>query len=96
MVNGLVVSHLPTLYPSAPATMAEVNLDVKLQQIHFLNGPFPFSFIYIFLFSVQFTENIQYYFFLWLDSNCGPLESEATTQPTETQPLHLQQIHLYV
>ena len=35
-------------------------------------------FFFIFVFSIQLTVNIQ-----WLDSNRGPLESEATALPTE-------------
>ena len=30
----------------------------------------------------------------WLDSNCGPLVSEATTLPTETQPLQIRFLHM--
>ena len=37
----------------------------------------------IFFFSIQLTANIQYKLCWWLDSNCGPPESEAT----EPQPL---------
>ena len=42
----------------------------------FLNGPFPASF---FVFSIQFTvNNVQCKFRQLLDSNRGPLVSEAT------------------
>ena len=44
------------------------------------NGPYPTSFFFIFLVSIQLTvTNVQYKFSLWLDSNPGPLVSEATT-----------------
>ena len=36
-----------------------------------------------FVFSTQLTVNIQYKFLRWQDSNCGLLELEATTLPTE-------------
>ena len=36
-------------------------------------------------FSIQLTVNAQHKFCRWLDLNCGPLESEATTLPTEPQ-----------
>ena len=48
----------------------------------FLNGPFPASF---FVFSIQFTvNNVQCKFRQWLDSNRGPLVSEATALKTWT------------
>ena len=40
-----------------------------------------------FVFSIQLTVNIQYTFYRWLDSNCGPQESGATTLPTGPRPL---------
>ena len=49
----------------------------------------PSLFFFIFVFSIQLTVNIQYTFCPWLDSNSGPLESEATALPTEPQPLPL-------
>ena len=48
------------------------------------NGPFPASF-YCLLFNVV---NNLIKFHRWLDSNRVPLVSEATTLPTEPQPLH--------
>ena len=47
-------------------------------------------FIFIFVFSIQWTENkwmSDMKVCQWLDSNCGPLASEATAQPTKPQPL---------
>ena len=51
------------------------------------------AFFLIVVFSIQLTENVQYKFW-WLDSNCGPLESETTILPTESQPLPKRQ-HFY-
>ena len=52
----------------------------------FLNGSFRPPFLYFSLFNI--VDNIKSNFLLklgrWLDSNCGPLESEAATEP---QPL---------
>ena len=55
--------------------------------ICFKNGPFPasFSLFSSFQYSWQWIFNIK--FCWWLDSNRGPLESEATALPTEPQPL---------
>ena len=53
------------------------------------NGPFSPSFFFIFVFSIQLTVNVQNKFCQWLDSNRGPLELEATTLPTNPQPLPL-------
>ena len=48
-------------------------------------------FLFIFVFSIQLVvneyTNVQYKFYQWLDSNYGPLVSEATTLPTEPPPL---------
>ena len=45
-------------------------------------------FFFIFVFPIQLTvNNVQYNFFLLLDSSLGPLELEATALPTEPQPL---------
>ena len=38
------------------------------------NGPFPASFFFIFVFSVQLRENVQYNFCQLLDANRGPLK----------------------
>ena len=48
-----------------------------------LNGSFTDSFLFIFVFSILLSENVAQ----WLDLNRRPLESEATTLPTEAQPL---------
>ena len=42
---------------------------------------------FIFVFSTQLLMNNFTKFRRWLDSNCGPLVSEATALPTEPQPL---------
>ena len=56
--------------------------------IIFKNGLFPPSFFFIFVSSTQFTVNkCSIKVCRWLDSNWGSLESEATTLPTEPQPL---------
>ena len=52
----------------------------------FLNGPFPAFFLYFCLFNTV-DSKCQFKFCQWLNSNCGPLESEATALPTEAQPL---------
>ena len=45
-------------------------------------------FFFMFVFSIQLTvNNVQYKFRRWLDSNRGPLVSEATALPTESQLL---------
>ena len=44
---------------------------------------------FIFVFSTQLLMNNFTKFRRWLDSNCGPLVSEATALPTEPQPLAL-------
>ena len=54
------------------------------------NGPFPASFSLFSSFNTQLTVNkcsIPINFWWWLDSNRGPLVSEATALPTEPQPL---------
>ena len=53
---------------------------------HFLSGHFSASFFFIFVFSKQLIVNVQYKFSQWLNSNQGPLESEATALPTDPQP----------
>ena len=51
------------------------------------NGPFPAS-ISLFSSFQQLTENVFIEnFCCCLDSNCGPLASEATVLPTDPQPL---------
>ena len=48
----------------------------------------PDLFFCILVFYIQLTvKNVQYKFCRWLDSNHRPLVSEATTLPTESQPL---------
>ena len=52
------------------------------------NGPFPASFMYFRLFNTQLTVNkCSIIFSRWLDSNRGPLVSEATPLPTEPHNL---------
>ena len=61
--------------------------NMGARYILFKNGPFPasFSLFLSFQYSLQLTMfNI---IFKWLDLNCGTLVSEATTLPTEPQPL---------
>ena len=51
----------------------------------------PSLFLFIFVFSIHLRvnklTNVQYKFCRWLDFNRRPLVSEATTLPTEPQPL---------
>ena len=70
-------------------TMFSVKIFVCFSlEIFVKNCPFPDSFSYFCFFSVQLTvHNVQYKFCRWLDSNLGPLVSEATALPTEPQPL---------
>ena len=58
-----------------------------IDDLFFKNGPFPasFSLFSSFQYSWQWIFNLK--FCWWLDSNRGPLESEATALPTEPQPL---------
>ena len=52
------------------------------------NGPWPASFFFIFIFSIQLTvNNVQYKFCQWLESNRRPLALEATALPTEPKQL---------
>ena len=54
----------------------------------FKSGPFPASFLFIFVFSIQLIINkCSIKFCRWLESNRGPLVLKATTLPTEPQPL---------
>ena len=48
---------------------------------------FPSLFFFIFVFSIQLTVKGQYNFLPMTGSNRGPLESKATTLPTEPLPL---------
>ena len=52
------------------------------------SGPFPASFLFIFVFSVQLIINkCSIKFCRWLEANRGPLVLKATALPTEPQPL---------
>ena len=51
---------------------------------NFLNGQFPDSFLFFFVFS---TANSEHNFCQWLGTNCRPLVLGATPLPTEPQPL---------
>ena len=52
------------------------------------SGPFPASFSFIFVFSIQLIINkCSIKFCRWLESNRGPLVLKATTLPTAPQPL---------
>ena len=54
----------------------------------FQKGHFQHLFLYDRLFYKNLTRNIgSIEVVKWLDSNCGPLVSEATALPTEPQPL---------
>ena len=59
----------------------------NMYQKKIFNQPFPASFFFIFVFSIQLTVICSIKFCRWLDSNCGTLGSEATALPTEPQPL---------
>ena len=57
-------------------------------QCSFSNGPIFGLIFFIFVFSKHLTVyNVQYKFCWWLDSNRGPLLSEATALPTEPKEL---------
>ena len=53
----------------------------------FLNWPIPASFSLFLSFQYSWQKNININFCRWLDSNCGPLELEATALPTEPRLL---------
>ena len=56
----------------------------------FQNGPFRPLFLYFCLYFTVYRKQVfNMKVCLWLDSNCGPLVSEATALPTEPQPLPL-------
>ena len=65
--------------------------DLVLQSFFFFflkSGPFPASFLFIFVFSIQLIINkCSIKFCRWLESNRGPLVSKASALPTEPQPL---------
>ena len=63
--------------------MAHQMLAYQMYGAFFYNGPFPASFSFLFIFSISISNKLC----RWLDSNCWPLVSEATAQPTEPQPL---------
>ena len=87
--------HLAESLPSkAGKNMDPANLlnKVKLINARFLteiliNGAFSSLFFFIFVFLIQLTEYSKYKVCLWMDSNRGPLVSEATALPSEPQPL---------
>ena len=61
------------------------------QQIHnfvlfFKMGHFR-PFFFLLTFSIQLTLNVQFKFWRWTDSNCGPRKLEVTALPNEPQPL---------
>ena len=66
--------------------MAEPGSATQNERTYFLKGPFPASFLYFRLFN-SFNSMVNIIFGLWLDSNRRPLVSEATSLPTEPQPL---------
>ena len=83
-----------TTVPMTTATMTTLTYGQfrqirrsKLLRAFLKNGPFPSSFFFIFIFSIQLTARFNINVCQCLDSNCGPLESEATTLQTEPQPL---------
>ena len=53
----------------------------------FSNVPFPTSVFFIFCLLKYRIHIVQCKFYQWLDSNCGPLMSEATTLLTDPQPI---------
>ena len=65
------------------------NTDDSKQMAFFKNGPFPASFSFYLFLSFQYSLQLTMFniIFKWLDLNCGTLVSEATTLPTEPQPL---------
>ena len=65
-----------------------VYFTLKLYFFFFKSGPFPASFLFIFVFSVQLIINkCSIKFCRWLEANRGPLVLKATALPTEPQPL---------
>ena len=67
---------------------SQYNLNLQTFFNLFFKWSIPGHFFFIFIFSIQLIVNIVHYKFCrWLDSNHRPLESIATTIPTEPQPL---------
>ena len=64
--------------------------SVKFWFVFFKNGPFPASFFFIFVYSIQLTVNKCSI----VDLNHGPLLMEVTALPTEPQPLP--NLHFYL
>ena len=67
----------------------DVQIKKLLSKFFFLkSGPFPASFSFIFVFSIQLIINkCSIKFCRWLESNHGPLVLKATALPTAPQPL---------
>ena len=67
------------------------NTNIWAYSMIFLNGPYPASFSLFSSFQNTVDSkqmfNIIINFYRWLDLNRGPLVSEATALPTESQPL---------
>ena len=64
-------------------------IRTTLYGLVFLKWAIPSLFLFIFVFSIQFTGNRWYKVCRRLDLNWGPLVLEATALPTEPQPLPL-------
>ena len=86
-LRSQVSSFLPSRMTWPARALA---LDKKLQLSNLNFAPFRASFS---LFSSS--NNVQYKFCRWLDSNWGPLVSEVTALPTEPQPLSKYQLSLW-
>ena len=92
-----VTLNLMKVFQMTICTMTFHAMTVSLRNIHpvtsnhitvfyFKKWSIPGLFLFIFVFSIQLTERI-YQIWRWLDSNRGPLVSEATALPTESHPL---------
>ena len=57
-------------------------------KLFFLNWANPGLFLFFLVFSIQLTESTNK-ICQWLDSNCGPLELETTSLPTEPNHCYL-------
>ena len=76
---------------------AVIGQTVECTQSFFLKKwAIPGLFFFIFVFSIQLIVNKFIKFRQWLDSNRGPLVSEATPLPTEPQPLPNRLFRIFV
>ena len=79
--------HLVQAVEKIKTNQVAGNCPYAHRELIFFKWAIPGLFFFIFVFSIQLTVNVQYIFCRRLDLNHRPLESEATSLPTEPQPL---------